>query len=133
MKFFKSKVKKIEFTSKYNLFVMSDINMAKNNVILIWEYYKDFICIVLFCCFGKLIACKLPALRTILLTDLFLKKNIYLAFLIFTVHLIKQLLQLYFVSLINVSVRHLVNALWNPNDPSLQPLHLSFFKSHFDN
>ena len=107
--------------------------MAKNNVILIWEYYKDFICIVLFCCFGKLIACELPALRTILLTDLFLKKNIYLAFLIFTVHLIKQLLQLYFVSLINVSVRHLVNALWNPNDPSLQPLHLSFFKSHFDN
>lgn len=98
MKFFKSKVKKIESTSKYNLFVMSDI---KNSVILIWEYYKDFMCIVLFCCFGKMIACELQALRTILLTDLFLKKNIYLAFLIFTVHLIKQLLQQYFVSLIN--------------------------------
>lgn len=29
MKFFKSKVKKIEFTSKYNLFVMSDIKHGK--------------------------------------------------------------------------------------------------------
>ena len=64
--------------------------MTKNNVILIWEYYKDFTCIVLFWVFfffGKMIACELQALRTIL-TDLFLKKNIYLAFLIFTDHLI---------------------------------------------
>lgn len=58
---------------------MSDIkSWQKNNVILIWEYYKDFTCIVLFCCFGKMIVCQLQALRTIL-TDLFLKKNIYLA------------------------------------------------------
>lgn len=49
MKFFKSKVKKIESTSKYNLFVMSDIKIwQKNSVILIWEYYIDFMCIVLF-------------------------------------------------------------------------------------
>ena len=92
-----------------------------------------FMCIVLFCCFGKIIVCQLSALRTILLTNLFLKKHIYLAFLIFTVHLIKQLLQQYFVSLINIIVYHLVNALWNADDPSLQPLHLCFFKSDFDN
>lgn len=38
--------------------------------------------IVLFCCFGKMINSELPE-RTILLIDLFLIENIYLAFLIF--------------------------------------------------
>lgn len=63
--------------------------MVKKNVILIWEYYKDFICIVLFCCFGKLIVCELLVLRIIFFIDLFLKKNIYLVFFIFIVYLIK--------------------------------------------
>ena len=49
------------------------------NVILIGEYYKDFdmYCFILFYFFfGKMIACELQALSTIL-TDLFLKKNMF--------------------------------------------------------